>query len=407
MLRILGTATAVLAFTNLAGCPGIDPTDSTRDEPGTSPTTGPAGPQGPIGPQGPQGLTGPAGPPGEPAPIPAPGPSPIGFWSVTSGALFDRQDDKAKFVEFRADGGATIHRENSFTLSAQCVPAAFADFEGALSIQVLLTASSISEIVAPFTMTDQNNLQLRGVLDSAQLTRVAEIPAALQCDELQIVNRVALSATPGSVSGLVYQATPPGGAAPVLWYTDTSQTTSRQLNPDTGAEIGSVALAGIRAVHAAQGATLWGHCQCEDQDPMRVPTTGAAALDTVPAFTLANSRPTAIAYDEVASELWTLGTEFPAPRPEISRFKSDEEPDRLIDSRPFQSLRAISFDAGRLWGLNLSGDVIEFDPVTAKAVRTYNSPDRHVSWTGLAVTGERIFLSGTEQNQGVLIEVRR
>jgi hypothetical protein len=181
------------------------------------------------------------------------------------------------------------------------------------------------------------------------------------------------------------------------------------LNPDTGAVIASIALDGVgRFVHAAQGQTLWGHCSCGERDPARVPTSGAA-LDVVPAFTLTGSRPQSLAYDEIAQELWAVGREDQPLRFEISRFKSDEEPDRLIDSRPFQqTIRAISFDAGRLWGLTSAGDVVEFSPATAKAVRTFNNPDRRVFWAGLAVSGDRVFLSGQDQDQqGVLVEARR
>lgn len=397
---------AMIGFLGLAGCPSVDPaldgTDGTDRQQGVDGADGSVGPQGPPGPQGPAG---PAGPPGEPAPIPVPGPSPVGIWSVTSGALFDFREDKAKFVEFRADGSATIHRENIFTQSALCVPTTFGDSENALSMQFF---QSSSEIVAPYTMTDQDHLQLRGIVDSAELTRAAEIPAALRCDELTIVNRVGLTAAPTSISGLVFQATPPGGAPPALWYTDSTQVTAHQLNPDTGAEISAIALnSGGRLVHAAQGESLWGHCFCGNSDATRVPTSGGAALDVVPAFTLTGARPEMLAYDEVANELWTLGRKNNSSQFEISRFKSDEEPDRLIDSRPFQRLQAMSFDGGRLWGINLLGEVVEFDPATAKALRTYNNPDRHVFWTGLAVRGDRIFLSGSENNVGVLLEVRR
>lgn len=390
--------TSLMLFAN-AGCPTADP-----DGPGNvggQDTPGPAGPQGPQGPAGPQG------PPGAPAPTPPTKPSPVGVWRVDSGELFrDFVYSDLKVIEFRADGTATIHAQDPVSLGLQCMPTIYLTYDKMLALD---TYDEDGEI-ALFDLVDQDHLKLTGVATSLQLTRIAEVPAELRCGTLTPVRSIALQRGIEPYGGLAYQGSPPGLNHGLLWFTDYSYDT-RAINVETGAEIPSLKLK-VKSpgnfVQAMQGDTFWGICNCGDDDPTQVNRATNLVLDEVKVNQLGAGDVDALAYDEAGAVLWAATYDRTTRTEQIVRINAGAEPDLLIDKRPFAGVQAISFAAGRLWVLSWDGSVLEIDPATAKAVKTYANPDRKFYWKGIAVVGDRIFLSGDSDfdNVSEIVEFR-
>lgn len=396
----LAVCTAILAGS--AGCPQPANDAPSNAAKGLDGVQGPAGPAGPAGPQGPAG---PAGPPTAAAIDPQPGPAIAGVWQVVSGELLSSNiTGDPRFLEFNQDGTALVHFVAEPTGALTCMPGKFIDFGAAINLQ----HAGDDEAFLLFTRLTDDNTLVMGDADGElmSLTRVAEVPAAFRCGELAEVRRFSLPFEPDTGSGLAHQVAPVGINHPVLWYSDFVRSFVA-VDPRNGAIDAHFSLTNsILLVHATQGQALWGHCGCGNDNDLSAITAAGASLDDVAAVPLFGVRPESVAYDNVRSELWFAGRDPVSRQFTLTQLKTDGEPDRLLSKRPFSVVDSMSFDAGRLWVLASGNTVIEMDPVSGRAIRSFLIPDLSIRWTGLAVVGPQIFVLASQGiGQGVLAEL--
>ncbi len=402
MRRFWITMSAAAAIALVAGgCPttGVNENGNGQGAPGAMGQDGAQGASGVPGPAGPVGPAGPQGPAGAPAPTPEPAAMPTGVWQFSADELFPLLGYQgAKYLQFNADGSAMIHSQDAVSAVTTCSAASFTSAGDFLTLQAIFN----DPVQLAWSMPDENSLTLIYVGEvSSALTRVSEVPAEMTCGQMELVSKFDLPIDPSGSSGLAYVSAPPGISHPVVWYTDRTGV-SQALNPLTGT-IDAFKQFQSYLVQAAQDGTLWNLCNCGGNPPTRL-TTNDLKLDDVPTTVGFQVYPYSLAFNAPAAELWIYG--YTNGSYGLARVASDEEPDRLIDVRPFSALNDIAADGGFLWGVD-GYQAIKIDPATARAVRTYELP-RIAYWQKIEAGDGRFFAIGNRfaEDGYVFVELR-
>lgn len=343
-----------------------------------------------------------------------------GIWRVTSGDLLDIGTElPTQYVEFTDNGVAQFHQLQKRTDFAFC--STFLHFE--LNLGTIVIDSGISggqgryfsTLYAHYSQPDVDTLELqdtRGI--EASLTRVNEVPTALDCQSLQVVHRLALDryfTNPGelAVDGNKLRAmTYDGGYKHI------------QIDPDTGEVSPSITFngAGYDFIKDTQDADFWLICYCNPNEKIQRRTTAGALVDEVDTRLLgAEISVEAAAFDPVTKILWVYGSraETNETRAILLKIDAESEPDVLVDKfdlgiASYGRIVSLAADGENLWALTSSAPaqmIVKIALDTLEPIQSFEAPDTSAFYIGIAVFDSRMFLLADDgfTSKGVLFEV--
>lgn len=348
-------------------------------------------------------------------------PLPWGTWILDSGgmlpsfimglATFGTTADVTALT-LNPDGTGRIFFRDRLTDAKDCVNM-FALFDGD-TLVLDFGAETVTDVVFnigieqynfffPVVVVERN---LLGIADEsgqiALFTRKSSLPAAIDCAELEIIDRFDGIPQPQFFSDLVLL-----NGDLVYSSGETNQIESFDPETDTlNAPLGTVS---NRLVQSTEDGFLWTHCGCGgSRDAFK--RTLQTVVDTVSSEDEMGGPITfrAMAYDPLADRLWIHGRPFDDQFGRFFVMNTNGEPDLVEQELSFnRDLRALAFDGEQLWGLVTiaSQAVVRIDPTTAKVIETFEVPDQSVSWNGLVVDGRHMYMLGTGDTGGILMRL--
>jgi len=165
-----------------------------------------------------------------------------------------------------------------------------------------------------------------------------------------------------------------------------------------------------RLVQTAQGPYFWTHCGCGgSRDAFK--RTLASVFDTVSSEDEMGGPITfrAMAYEPTSDRLWLHGRAFDTQFGRFYVMNTNGEPDAVEEMISFnRDIRAMAFDGDDLWAVVTvaSQTVVRTDPSSGDVLQSFEVPDVDVSWSGLEVVGDTIYMLGTDLDaNGVLYEL--
>jgi hypothetical protein len=333
------------------------------------------------------------------------GPAPIditGAWQQVAGPRFDapgagtiEDSGVALFLEFGGGAAASRHARDTVSGLVHCAPATYG-----FTVDGLLMFSAEPEHVPLFRVersgSDRETLVLTDVGRRSYVFALEPaLPDSMVCREPVVVRRFDLPLDLETYTGLAWDGVQ-------LWFTDSEHTNLIAVDPETGV-LGAprpVKAHLAPVVQSAEGGDLWrlaASSYCE------------AAYLIGPDETVRNSFDSA----EVGFSLAIRGLAFDPASGHVLihrgscggqmflRIDARSEPARLVESAyvPGISVVAMACLGERVLAV-CAGQidfVAELDPITWRAVATWNVVDPAIDLQGIAVADGRVFLLGQER----------
>ncbi|MCB9826162.1 MAG: hypothetical protein H6805_10105 [Planctomycetes bacterium] len=173
-----------------------------------------------------------------------------------------------------------------------------------------------------------------------------------------------------------------------------------RFDPGTGLLLSPLANTQSRLPQTVQGSHFWTHCGCGGSRDAYRRSLGTV-YDTVSSESEMGGPITfrAMAYVPNTDRLWLHGRAFDDQFGRFYVMNTLSEPDVVETTVPFnRDLRALAVDGAFFWGLITVGSqaVVLIDPTTGRVTASYEVPDENVSWNGLVVVGNDLWLVGTD-----------
>lgn len=255
--------------------------------------------------------------------------------------------------------------------------------------------------IYPIVAVDSSQL---GIADTegrvALFSRQAMLPSDVTCEQLQILDQHSVPA-PQYFGDLAHY----GGDLIFNGYTQietfdlTTGTLGTPLGPNSS-----------RLVQTTEGGFFWTHCGCGgSRDAYK--RTISTVFDTVSSEDEMGEPITfrAMAYMDATDRLWLHGRPFDNQYGQFFVMNTNSEPDLVEDTISFnRDIRAMTFDGDHIWAVATvaSQTIVRLDPVTADVIESYDVPDPDVSWSGLEVVADIIYMLGTGlDGNGVIVEL--
>lgn len=254
----------------------------------------------------------------------------------------------------------------------------------------------------PVSSVDANSL---GIADEegriALFSRQATLPADVDCAQLQLITRYDGVPAPQYFTDIA------------LWQGDLVYSTSTQIERfvlathSIGTPLGATS---SRLVQTAQGSYLWTHCGCGgSRDAFK--RTLSLVVDTVSSETEMGGAITfrAMVYNPSTDRLWLHGRPFDSQFGQFYVVDTSGEPDIVEQTISFnRDIRGLAYDGTDLWGIVTvaTQTVVRIDPSTGKAKESYEVPDQDVSWAGLEIAPDGMYMLGTDAaGDGVIVHL--
>jgi hypothetical protein len=235
-------------------------------------------------------------------------------------------------------------------------------------------------------------------------SREFELPADVACAELDVMARYDGLPAPQFFSDIAHYG------EDLVFASGAGQLEAFDLGTHTlGAPLGPTS---SRLVQAAQGAYFWTHCGCGgSRDAFK--RTLSVIVDTVSSEDEMGGPITfrAMTYVPTTDRLWIHGRDFDDQFGRFYVMNTNGEPDQIEQQISFnRDIRGLATDGTDLWGLVTvaSQSLVRIDPATGKALESYEVPDDDVSWSGIELVGDTIYLLGTDlAGDGVIVRADR
>ena len=302
-------------------------------------------------------------------------------------------------LDFGAAAAGATHLRLIRTGIVYCRPTLYGfTTDGVLVLAANPEQSDLFRVARP----DADTLALTNVHGQESVFAALVLPDSMQCREMPIVARHDLPVDADYETGLAYDGSR-------LWFTGRGQAALIPVDPETGAIDAPRDVSFIAAplVHGAQGADLWRTSWGENgpgPSVFRV-DPGEEAIDKVDTIELGVPLEVrCLAYDAGTGTLLLHGTDA------FVRIDAEAEPDRVIGSTslPFQQVAALAWLGPQLFAIGTSSPVVlELDPETYRAIRTYGELDPELNARGIAAAGDRLFVLAqrSRSSQAVIVEV--
>lgn len=346
----------------------------------------------------------------DPDPTPSPGqPNPpekpvdvprvTGVWERTNGNFLDYETfgRDLEYLVFSDTGVVTVIVREPESNILMCFESLFSR----LSDDALFISNGGSQTegirgsqIVFFSMADDDSLELiddtRGTLTTFR--RAAELPEESQCGTLIETGRFDGYPEPHYATGLAFDGTS-------LFYTADSNDIL-PIDPTTGAVGTPITLAtGSRFVQAVQSDDFWLNCYCSTAEFIKRRTRAGTDVDIVTSAELGMEFfAKAAAFDESEKILYVLGEDESAGRAStILKVNAESEPDVLLDAAPlgYFNIDAATMHDGALFAvLGYPQQIVQIDPATLKAVKSFAIPTEFIEWYGIASVGDDLVMLG-------------
>ncbi len=346
-----------------------------------------------------------------------------GLWLLESGSMMsDFVAGLATFtitadvtaIRIGTDGTGNVWLRDRLTGTKDCVQAyvIFDDTDGSLVFD--FAAEKTSDVIFNIALdrytyvypivTSENGWLGIGdpngqiAIFSSQLS----LPADVVCDEFDVTAQYTVPA-PQYFGDIAYYLG-------VLVFNSGQGGQIETFDPFTGLLGTPLGPTSSRLVQTAQGLYFWTHCGCGgSRDAFK--RTMTSVYDTVSSEDEMGGPITfrAMAYVPSTDRLWLHGRPFDSQYGQFFIMNTNGEPDVIEDTISFnRDLRGLAFDGTDLWGIVTvaSQSVVRIDPTTGDVLQSFEVPDVDVSWSGIEVVGDTLFMLGTDLGgNGVIYEM--
>jgi hypothetical protein len=345
----------------------------------------------------------------------------VGTWLLESGSMM--QDFVAGLATFSVtadvtavqigdDGTGRVWLRDRLTGAKDCLRAfvLFDDTDRTLVFD--FSAETVSDVVYNVAL-DRFTFVYPVVSEEASALRIADaegrvaivssqaqLPDSVACASLAVAGRFDGLPAPQFFSDLVlYQGDlifNGGSTGQIERFSPMTHTLGTPLGPTSS-----------RIVQTAQGAFFWTHCGCGgSRDAFKRNLT--TIFDTISSEDEMGGAITfrAMAYDALNDRLWLHGREFDDQFGRFYVMITNGEPDLIERQISFnRDVRALAFDGTDLWAVVTvaSQVVVRIDPATGNVLESYEVPDEDVSWAGLEIAPDGMYMLGTDLSGGGVI----
>lgn len=308
----------------------------------------------------------------------------LGIWSRDDGLFAKVFNTDLEILEFREDGKAISYYRDPNTNLLLNMSGFFAPLFGDIvSISVTGTPKLVQILVGEASLEI-----LEGFADTTNFSPLSDVPDDLKYRKLETVDQFQIPFTRGD-SYLGFDGTN-------LFFTESEMDMEVPVNPDTGV-VGALVELTERDASALQDMDIW-RVKSGDSSNMELRDAANVLLDEVDTNALGEEiRIEGATFDPDARELWLNGRSTDDSRRLFLRIDADAEPDVLLSTHEFDVfLHEIAWGGSSIWALLSSPDrVIEIDLNTFEVINTYKVPTDNVTWRGIQIIGEFIYLLGT------------
>jgi hypothetical protein len=330
---------------------------------------------------------------------------PAGVWEYVAGDLPLLTESlpaglDLRYFEFRADRTGSLHAlMNGSGGGAWCQDLIYSrTFDAGLILQVYDDAGHVQLKLLVGYALDADTLRLGdGRGHTLVFAARSNVPAELDCAPLRVLSRHELGNYPALGTGLAYDGTS------LIYTRENPETLLDRVDPETGELEPPLNLPfPFTLVQATDGGgSLWTVCRCSPAIAVRR-DQGGEELDRVDT----QSFPTpisirALAHDESGDILWLHGLDATGPS-RLLRVDSDADPNVLIRSVNLDLyLEAMTWNGGGLWAVDATSGrqaVLEIDPLAARVLRTFRSPDPDLALSAIGAVGSRLFILARDRS---------
>lgn len=211
-----------------------------------------------------------------------------------------------------------------------------------------------------------------------------------------------------------YSVPPPQFFGDLACYGDelifNSSSQIETFDPVTGTLGDPLGPTSSRLVQTTEGPYFWTHCGCGgSRDAFK--RTLTSVHDTVSSEDEMGGPITfrGMAYHASSNRLWLHGRPFDSQSGQFYVMNTTSEPDVVEETIAFnRDIRGMAFDGNELWAVVTvaSQSVVRIDLASGDVLQTFEIPDLDVSWSGLEVVSDTIYMLGTDlDGNGVIFEV--
>lgn len=238
--------------------------------------------------------------------------------------------------------------------------------------------------------------------NALEFSRETEIPADHRCGEMAVKNAFEFNVRPHALTDMAFDGTH-------LYFTKAVEKRIYGVNPATGEIIPPLPAMGENyLMMTAEADSFWTYCHCYQYAALNQRTADTDDLkhfDLTTNFAVDPVEITSAAFDPVAKIMWVSSLWG-----EMYGVDTQGAEPALVGGFEFPGLDALASDGTSLFGIiNAYELIVEIDPTSGRALKTWKLPSDDVEWRGIDFAGDRLMVLADDEvnNVGVLYELSR